>query len=622
MAYTGVSIVDYLKSVGKPSDFVYRSKLAAQKGIANYTGTAAQNTQLLNILRLPVSTPPYTPYKPAPAAAPPVAPPAPISTPTQSTTPSFSAAEAEWFPKFKSAGYTWAWIQFPTGEKNWYRLENGQYIRKSSETEAKIPFTQSAPVSTPKQVTISIEGKPVTVPEVRPGLFGELGYEYSGAPPAPPAPALSAIEAGIKKATETFAGIQKQAAPLLMPVPAKDLTVANVPPPTIPPPTAPSVTTAYTESAMKDLENKRKAIEDVYAKQKADLEKKIAESEVEIKKTTEKQKGMIETDIQPLLQPFREEKEKSERERLKVEENYFANQRSTEELESLLTTLQSEITAAQEVTGLTAIRTPRINKLKEDVAARVGIIQAVMSARSGQISAAETLIDRSITAITADRTDQLAYYTTLYNFYENTKNDEGKKLITLESDKKDFLKSQIALIENDLKASQENVNYIKNLMIEPKTADAMEQAGVKLTDSIPEISKKLADYDYKQDRIKRIQDITEKGYHYLPTSAQQVGKPVNELFRIKDSRGNEMVFWKKEKVTGGKLLSNTQEARLAAAGISPELGAKLTAAILSGATLDEIRQALRQDGINPAVLDTFDRVVGISTLLKTAKGEL
>ena len=137
------SIVDYLKSVGKPSDFAYRSKLAAQKGIANYTGTAAQNTQLLNILRLPVSTPPYTPYKPAPAAAPPVAPPAPISTPTQSTTPSFSAAEAEWFPKFKSAGYTWAWIQFPTGEKNWYRLENGQYIRKSSETEAKIPFTQS-----------------------------------------------------------------------------------------------------------------------------------------------------------------------------------------------------------------------------------------------------------------------------------------------------------------------------------------------------------------------------------------------------------------------------------------------------------------------------------------------
>ena len=136
--YTGVSIIDYLKSIGQPSDFTSRAKLAQQKGITNYTGTAEQNTQLLNILRTSASAP-----APAPAPAPPVAPPAPISTPTQSTTPSFSAAEAEWFPKFKSAGYTWAWIQLPTGEKNWYRLENGQYIRKSSETEAKIPFTQS-----------------------------------------------------------------------------------------------------------------------------------------------------------------------------------------------------------------------------------------------------------------------------------------------------------------------------------------------------------------------------------------------------------------------------------------------------------------------------------------------
>jgi LysM repeat protein len=49
--YTGVSIVDYLKSVGQPSDFTSRATLAAQKGITNYTGTADQNTQLLGMLR-------------------------------------------------------------------------------------------------------------------------------------------------------------------------------------------------------------------------------------------------------------------------------------------------------------------------------------------------------------------------------------------------------------------------------------------------------------------------------------------------------------------------------------------------------------------------------------------
>lgn len=49
--YTGGSIVDYLSSVGKPSDFSSRAALASQNGIVNYSGTADQNLQLLNKLR-------------------------------------------------------------------------------------------------------------------------------------------------------------------------------------------------------------------------------------------------------------------------------------------------------------------------------------------------------------------------------------------------------------------------------------------------------------------------------------------------------------------------------------------------------------------------------------------
>lgn len=49
--YTGTSIVDYLKSIGQDSSFANRKKLAAANGISNYTGTASQNTQLLNKLR-------------------------------------------------------------------------------------------------------------------------------------------------------------------------------------------------------------------------------------------------------------------------------------------------------------------------------------------------------------------------------------------------------------------------------------------------------------------------------------------------------------------------------------------------------------------------------------------
>lgn len=48
--YTGSSLVDYLKSIGQPSTFAHRKQLARKYGIKNYTGTASQNTRLLNAL--------------------------------------------------------------------------------------------------------------------------------------------------------------------------------------------------------------------------------------------------------------------------------------------------------------------------------------------------------------------------------------------------------------------------------------------------------------------------------------------------------------------------------------------------------------------------------------------
>ena len=51
MAYKGTSIVDYLKQSGQDSSYAARKKLAEQNGISGYTGTASQNTKLLNALR-------------------------------------------------------------------------------------------------------------------------------------------------------------------------------------------------------------------------------------------------------------------------------------------------------------------------------------------------------------------------------------------------------------------------------------------------------------------------------------------------------------------------------------------------------------------------------------------
>lgn len=51
--YTGssVSLVDALKSIGVDSSMNNRKKIAKANGISNYTGTASQNTKLLNLLK-------------------------------------------------------------------------------------------------------------------------------------------------------------------------------------------------------------------------------------------------------------------------------------------------------------------------------------------------------------------------------------------------------------------------------------------------------------------------------------------------------------------------------------------------------------------------------------------
>jgi len=49
--YTGVSIVDALNQIGVDSSFGYRTKLANSNGIANYSGTAEQNTRMLEMLK-------------------------------------------------------------------------------------------------------------------------------------------------------------------------------------------------------------------------------------------------------------------------------------------------------------------------------------------------------------------------------------------------------------------------------------------------------------------------------------------------------------------------------------------------------------------------------------------
>lgn len=50
-SYTGVSLVEALKKAGISSSYAFRTKIASANGIKNYTGTASQNTTLLDLLK-------------------------------------------------------------------------------------------------------------------------------------------------------------------------------------------------------------------------------------------------------------------------------------------------------------------------------------------------------------------------------------------------------------------------------------------------------------------------------------------------------------------------------------------------------------------------------------------
>lgn len=342
-------------------------------------------------------------------------------------------------------------------------------------------------------------------------------------------------------------------APITNPVDTAGLTTAGIKPPTLPTPSAPIIQNSFTDSLGQTLSTQRKSLEDAYKRQSDDLQKRITESEAKIQEFTNKQQNEVLPQIQQNLAPFREAKETSERERLKVEENYFANQSDIKEIETLYAQIQSEQKAIKELAAPAAIMSGKIANAKQDAIARIGALQAVMAARNNQISVAETLIDRSVAAIQADRDDQLTYYKTLADFYEGQKDSEGKKLIDLRDDQRNYIQSQISLLESDFASTQKAADYLKQLMLDPQTANTIAASGVKLNDSVETINSKLAAYSVKQQKRDVINEMAAKGYSYLATPSQAATYSQEQVVTVYDAQGNPMAFLKPKDPNAGNL---------------------------------------------------------------------
>jgi len=281
-----------------------------------------------------------------------------------------------------------------------------------------------------------------------------------------------------------------------------------------------------------ELEAARKALEQNLAgqaeKTQAQLEQARAKEEATLK------------EAEPLTQPFREKLEKTERERLGTEEVLAQQKELLTELDQLLTEGNELIRQQKEVTGLAAIRNPRIQQTMDDIAARAGVINAVVALQNTYLANAYQSIDRTMANITADRQDRLSYYNTILSL-------ANRDIIELTAESRNIAHTQTALLEKYMDTAQETVDLVKENMLDPDKALLMAQAGVSLNDSVETITAKMAEAQFANEVREAANEITtEGGVSVVDPSTV----PADQLKSFTDSRG-QVHYYKIPKSGGG-----------------------------------------------------------------------
>lgn len=286
-------------------------------------------------------------------------------------------------------------------------------------------------------------------------------------------------------------------------------------PPNLPAPTATGAMATYMASATAEIANLKAQIE-------TESKKRADEYQTQIDALTKKnqdlqvlQENNMLNEGSTMRKEVMDKQEQLDLEKQRVDENYNANQALVNEMDALLTTGNQVISQMQATTGLNSIMSPRIAKTMSDVAARAGVIQAVLAARNGQIGVAQNQLSSSFAAIESIANDQIDYYKELQSFYEGKKDDNNKQILDAKSDQKTYLDQKLISLQNDLVQAQATTKLIQQAMIDPDKATAYARAGVTLTDTPEQIAGKLSQYAYTKEVADTSNKMTLDGAVYL-----------------------------------------------------------------------------------------------------------
>lgn len=267
----------------------------------------------------------------------------------------------------------------------------------------------------------------------------------------------------------------------------------------LPQTTADKVNEAFLNSTTANLETQKQNIYEIYQKQAEEAKAAAEKAKAEIEALRKQQEETLEA-TDPTKSPYYEQQQRITQDRLDaaeaasatLEENYMANQNSITELQTLLNTAQAKIEAERARPALESVSQGRTSRIITDYNGRIGVVQAVMSARNGQINMANTLINEAFDTVAAQRTDYINYANAVLNLMSAKIGDAEEVLIQATAEEKEAIKSQISMVENELKEAEEVRQIILDLMVEQP--DLADKAGLSLTDTKEQIAQKIQTY--------------------------------------------------------------------------------------------------------------------------------
>lgn len=422
---------------------------------------------------------------------------------------------------------------------------------------------------------------------------------------------LNATTSGTTPPTPTAPTTPTMPSTITAPTPAATTTSSFTPPQ----PTAPTALGNYFTGVAADAATASTNLQNQYKSDMAANQASIDSITSLINGITSSQQGNLAA-IQQLSQPFQAAYQAAQQEALGINKNFQTNQKLADMLTSLATQAQTSLTANSNRPASSTIIDGLAKNTQTAIAAQTSVIQAAMSANSGQITEAQNQIDKGLSAMVADQTDQLNYYTTLNTFLQGQKDDDNKTLIQLNANQQKFVDDQISTLQDSLKSAQASADSIKNAMTDPNTAQAYAQAGVKLGDTTEQINQKLGTYAYSQEISQDSKDMADKGYQaVIPGQAAPQGATV---VTIVDSKG---VSHKYFNPTSGGAITPDEIATIQSTFPSFNGQTYVTATQLAGLTTAQ-RAAVTLDNAGKAIPVLTTQAASALTSITAAQSDL